>query len=248
MKFKKLIGVLCLAFIAALACGHAFAQKKPSLTGFKIVQKMAAQYAGAKSYQDEGLVQVIRPEGSAPRVEALNAFKTYYVRPNRFRFEWESNSWVGRQPGSILWSDGKDTFSYHAWGKLERVESIGTAIGYAAGISTGAAEMVTALLMDDIGGFRFTEMKNISLLREEEFEGELCFVVRGYHPSGTPIHLWISKKDFLLRKEREKGEDGNLYEDIRRIVKFNEQISEQKFQFSPPKRESWAEGILVAER
>ena len=249
MKFNKLIGVLCLAIIAAFACGDAFAQKKPSLTGTQIVQKMAAQYAGAKSYKDEGYVQVIKPDGSARRIESVNSFKTFYVRPNRFRFEWEANTWDGRKPGNILWSDGKDTFSYHAWGAVEKVEDIGTAIGYAAGVSTGAAEMVTSLLMENVGGFRITELTRISLLRQEEFEGENCFVVRGHHPSGAPIDLWISKNDFSLRKERENDEDGNIYEDVRRNVRFNEPIPEQIFRSpTPEKKDLWKEATLVAER
>lgn len=243
MKLKRTV-VLSLALIALFTVGEALAQDR-QLTGSEVVQKMAEQYANAKSYQDEGVVQNVKPGSSAPEIEPVNSFKTYFVRPDKIRFEWVEKNFYGKTEQYIIWSDGEGVFSDYPFGS-EKAESIGMAVAGATGISRGAAHLIPVLLNIGVNGFRVTKMENLSLLREEEVEGEICFVVRGDHPFGFPIDLWISKKDFLLRKQREKNDDGSFDEDIRRNVKLNGQIPVEAFRHSPSKKDSKTDSTLTA--
>jgi hypothetical protein len=203
------------------------------MTAEQIIQRMAAQYASAKTYQDVGIIQDIKSGG---QIEAVNSFKTYFVRPNKFRFEWESYSFRGDREWNIVWGSGANVFKDYWWGEVEKEENLSMAIAGATGVSRGAAHTIPTLLMKEVGGFRFTDLARISLLHEEKFENVACFVVRGYHPFGFPIDLWISKTDFLLRKSREKREDGRFEEEIRRNVKVNGPIPVSTFQYSPSKK------------
>ncbi|MEO8574699.1 MAG: DUF2092 domain-containing protein [Pyrinomonadaceae bacterium] len=215
--------------IIALLSLSAQAQTRTS-TGDQIIQKMSAQYASVKSYQDVGVIQ----DGSKNSTIKVNEFKTYFVRPNLIRFEWEDADDRDKF-SSIFWSDGKGVFSFYNFSKdLEKEESISSAVAGATGISRGAAHTVTRLLSTDVGGFSLTEMSRIILLSQEAFEGEDCFVVRGFHPFGFAIDVWISKRDMLIRKVHEEKESGAFTDDIRREIKINQPIPESTFKFQRP--------------
>jgi len=215
--------------------------QRPSLTGEQIVKKMAAAYETANTYQDIGIAHRIKADGSvASRLEPEVYFKTFFDRPNRFRFEWEnqfsSKSW------GILWSDGSEVFVKWALQRMERQKNLEAGIAGATPFSLGAARVVPNLLMAGLNGFRLTQLLRVSRLKDEKVGDELCFVVRGYHPYGFQIDLWISKTDFLLRREREKNDDGTYNEELRTEIQLNGVIPPKKFQFSPIQK-----GELVAE-
>jgi hypothetical protein len=155
------------------------------------------------------------------------------VRPNKLRFEWEEAR-SGDTDFNILWSDGKDTFSYDVFPWVSKNEDLELGIAGATGISRGSSHTIPSLLMSELSGFRLTEMDRLSLLREEQFEGEDCFVVQGFHPFGFPIEMWISKNDFLLRKSRDQNHDGYWQEEIRRGVRINGDIAAEVFEYAPP--------------
>jgi outer membrane lipoprotein-sorting protein len=219
-------------------------QSQQALDADDIIRQMAAVYDTAKSYQDVGIVQ--RSSSSQPDVFDLeNSFTTFFVRPARLRFQWADIQFREPQQSNIIWSDGKDVFSYSHLMGLEKEESISMAVAGATGTSSGAAHTVTTLLMRDVSGFRITEMKGLTLLREENFEGTDCFVVRGNHPFGFPIDIWVGKNDFLLRKMRQQsGNDGDIEEEIRRDVKLDEAIPATEFQYDVPSKKERLIGCL----
>lgn len=230
MSLSKTIA-LSIITIAILA-PEALAQSSP-LTGDQIIEKMAAQYASVKSYQDVGVVQEVFGSG---RIHKVNEFKTYFVRPDLIRFEWRDAPEESRDSRpNIFWSDGAEIFSlYNFSDGPEKAENISRAVAGATGISRGAAHTIPRLLLTDVIGFSLTEMHRVTFLSHETFEGEECFVVRGFHPFGFSIDVWISKRDMLIRKIREEGKNGTFEEDIRREVKINNKIPESTFKFKPP--------------
>lgn len=233
--FRKKLPLLVVCFLFFLI-GHASGQLR-SLTGEQIVHKMAAQYAVTGSYQDIGVVRKVDDKGAAAvQSEPAVFFKTYFDRPGRFRFEWEDS--VSSKSWSILWSDGTDIFAKWATRGLEKQKSLDMGIAGATVATLGSARIVPTLLMREVSGFRLTQMQKMALLREEEFDGKDCYVVRGVHPYGYEIELWIGKKDFLLRKEREKNDDGTYTEEIRSDIKLDDVIPSEIFQYAPlPKGE-----------
>jgi outer membrane lipoprotein-sorting protein len=229
----RLISYILIVLVGSVLSTHPVpAQQKP-MDGNEVVRRMAVAYESAKSYQDEGIVQSSR--SSKPEsYELINSFKTYFVRPAQLRFQWNEAEPGRRTQAYIIWSDGKTVQSYSHLMGLEKEKSLSSAVAGATGISRGAAHTVSTLLLREVSGFRLTEMERLTLLRKEYFEGVDCFVVRGYHPFGFPIDIWIGKSDFLLRRMREQNDDGTVDEEIRRNVKLGEPIAEDVFQFTPP--------------
>jgi hypothetical protein len=164
-------------------------------------------------------------------------FKTYFVRPHLFRFEWtERDLMTAGQRLSVVWDDGRHAFEYYSWDDpaVSEREGIDRVVAGATGVSKGSAHTIPALLMQDVAGFRLTELTSLSVLGEEEFEGEECFIVRGYHPFNFPIDMWSSKRDYLLRKTKEPQDGGVFKIEIHRGVKLNGRISRGLFNYSPP--------------
>ncbi len=235
MTSNKIFTVFWATLMLLICWGIGVSQTK-SITAQSIIEKMAAQYANASSYQDIGVVEDVKGEGGGQR-ETVIKFKTFFARPHFFRFEWTDRSIVTSEERlNVIWNDGKQTYSYYSWGDagVEKKEDLSLGIAGATGISRGAAHVIPALLMEEVSGFRLTETKNVSLLGEEKFEGEDCYIVRGYHPHNFPIDMWISKRDFLLRKVKEPNDDGTYEIDIRRDIKLNGKIPAERFNYTPP--------------
>lgn len=229
------------SFAACLLLGLLFCHRpveglSRGMTARAIVGKMAAQYANAPSYQDAGVVLDVKGE-AGDRGEAAVKFKTAFARPNLFRFDW-TQPWPGSMEGvtSAVWSEGGPTFSYYGWEKVvKEYKDIGLGVAGATGVSLSSAHTVATLLMEEVGGFRLSKMTDLSLLGEERFEGEDCYVVRGYHPQKFPIDTWVSKRDFLLRKIKSRKLGGGYVEEIRRDVRLGGSIDRESLTFTPPK-------------
>ena len=219
--------VFLVAIVSAQKSGDA-------IDGVQIVKRMAARYASAKSYRDEGAVRSISRLKNG-QTQEINTFRTFFVRPKKFRFEW--NDVGGPQNGdlNIVWTGGDEVFSYSPLLGMEKEEDLDMAIAGATGISRGAAHSIPVLLFPDKSGFRVTEMNRITLTGEERFEGANCYVVKGFHPFGFAIELWIGKDDFLLRRILEHNDDGTVDEEIRRNISVDGAISDDSFRFTPPK-------------
>ena len=220
--------------LLALGGGAISQAQNPAPTGTEIINKMTERYRAVKSYQDSGVVQSYRKSGEKGLV---NSFKTYFVRPGyQFRFEWEEpETRYSQKSWNIVWSDRGVVSTYSNWGGLEEEKSLSMAVAGATGVSRGAAHSIPELLIEEIAGFSLSEVERVSLLREEKFDGEDCYVVRGFHPFGFAIDLWISKRDLLLRRMRENNEDGTVDEEVRRDIKINHMIPAETFRYTPPK-------------
>jgi outer membrane lipoprotein-sorting protein len=225
----------CFVLLALLIFDPAADCQPQTATAQSIVESMAAQYANASSYQDTGVVVGGKP-GVPDWDESVITFKTYFTRPHFFRFDWTSR-WPGPAGhiSSTIWNDGKEMFVYYGWERaVSRSKDIDLGIAGATGVSFASAHTVPALLMKEVSGFRLTAMTNLSLLGEENFEGEDCYIVRGYHTQNFPVDMWIGKRDFLLRKTKSLKNDGFSFVEIRRDVKINGEIPKEVFDFRPP--------------
>lgn len=227
METNKAFSICC-AVLILLCNSRAVDCQTEGLTAQAIVAKMGAQYAQASSYQDTGVVM----EGDSK--EPILNFKTHFVRPQLFRFEWTKRNAPERV--YVIWNDGQQAYSYYSWRDpmVEKEQDVGFAIAGATGISNGAAHTIPSLLMPDVGGTLLTELTNLFLVEEQRFEGEDCFVVKGADRDNSPVEMWISKRDFLLRQIKQRYDDGTFTWDIRREVKLNGPIAPETFSFIPP--------------
>jgi hypothetical protein len=183
--FQVFVILMSLAHMSSLGLSQ---QNK--ITPQLIMKRMAQRYANCSSYQDIGVVETTHNEATSARVERM-PFKTYFARPRFFRFEWiDYFPWKdGRK--KIVWCDGKDAYSYWEPDRYEKEEYLGLGIAGATGISRGAAHTIPRLLMaEEVSGFALTDLTNLSLVGEEQFEGELCYRINGKHPFAGIYELW----------------------------------------------------------
>lgn len=199
-----------------------------------IVARMGKVYGGVASYQDAGVVEEFSGKTTAKRRKVIS-FETYFARPQFFRFEWMDFHFSPESTGkNILWCDGKQTYSLYTFEpEVEVREDLSMGIAGATGISRSSAHTVPRLLSEAVSGFTLTELKRLSLVGQEQFEGEACYVVRGYHPFGQAWDMWITKRDFLLRKLKTPNEDGSFAEEIHRNIKVNLKIPPEIFNYRP---------------
>jgi hypothetical protein len=205
-----------------------------ALTARQVIDRMSQAYSTAQSYSDTGLVREVTPGPKNSSIKLITSFNTYFVRPDNYRFEWKAVG--GDEPGwKVIWSNGGTFFSLNPGGQPVRETRTGRTIGSAAVVSRGASHTIAALLTTQISGFRITQIRHASLERNEVFEGDRCYVVKGFHPLGFPVELWISRSNFMLRKSREIGKDGRIQEEIRRSITVDRPILPSTFEFNPRK-------------
>lgn len=210
-----ILAVWGLAFTAPLA-----AQQSPppteesSLTPVKILLRTEKVYRTCRSYRDNGEVRTtILTDGG--RAGSERPFRTAFVRPGRFRFQFTDTGLGERSSSYIVWSDGAEVRSW--WDAKPGVRNPGPlrdALGVATGISGGSSTRVPGLLLPDQFG------AGPLLVAPERIEdapeaGAACFRIRGKSQK-TPytlmmggqsltvqdesITLWIDRATYLLRK------------------------------------------------
>jgi len=124
---------------------------------------------------------------------------------------------------SMIWCDRRNCHTASRGtgqqAELEDEEDLDSAVERALGTSRQSVHTIPILLMPTvISGFAVTELSNLALVREEQFEGDDCYLVRGRGPEEQFWDIWIGKRDFLLRKVRTKHIDGVFFEEIHRQI------------------------------
>lgn len=232
----------------------------------KILKEMILLYANAESYQDNGTVTVVsgdptflagsdnaRFENASSQNNDIVTFRFYFARPGMFRFEWE-NSFLPVSRTSVVWSDGKQAYGWLPMmpakdGRftLYNAMDLKGNVVQSTRLSAGAIFSVPSLLDRDIAYSTFADMlismKAVRLLREEPFDGEICYVIEG-RISDVPKLLWVGKESRLLRKTRtsyssnsfhdkmaKKSGDTLIAEEIHRNIKINERIPKEVFNY-----------------
>lgn len=226
---------LCLLPLLLCLNGMMVQGQQKTLTAAAILNRAARNYAGFSSYQDVGTVETTYDEGMSGHIERM-PFKIYFTRPNLFRFEWTDFSSYKDGRTNVVWSNGKESFSYWEPDRHEKEESLGMGIAGASGVSSGSAQTIPYLLMAQMSGFNLTKLTKLSLVGTETFDDELCYRING-RSLGSMYEIWISKRDFLVRKVRTRIKFDTYLstkEEIHRAVKVNAPIAREVFNFRPP--------------
>src|SRR5690348_3941245 len=111
MLLRRSVAIL---LFTCCQCFVAFSQT--NLSARSIIERMVAEYKHATSYQDSGTVSVLRAEPqvanhsqAAPFSGTLVSFRTYFVKPDLFRFDWTQQKSLRE---SSVWFDGKDIYQW----------------------------------------------------------------------------------------------------------------------------------------
>jgi outer membrane lipoprotein-sorting protein len=230
---RKRISFFLISLLLSSSGGSATPRKRHPRVILKVV---AEKYAAFRFYRDEGSVITTYDDATGGRIEKM-PFKLFFKRPNRFRFEWVDYYLWKNGKTTVVWCNGKDTFLYEQPDIHEKKESLESGIATVTGVSDGAAYNIPRLLLPNINGWTFTDLKKPTMLRGEVFEGDFCYRIKGLDESGNVNEIWISKRDFLVRKIRTQSaftDFSTIEEEVHRHIRVNQPIPEENFNYQPP--------------
>jgi outer membrane lipoprotein-sorting protein len=155
---------------------------------------MAQTYANCKSYQDTGVyvTKLVTRTESRP-------FKTAFVRPDRFRFEYSVKGKAASR--YIVWAQGNEVRTW--WDLTRRLDtppSLSMALAGATGVSGGSAYIIPSLLLPtEVVGRRWTDVTEATRIADARLDNVECHrVVAKFGES--PITIWIDSKNYTIRR------------------------------------------------
>lgn len=206
------------------------------LSADQVLAKLAAAYATCRSYRDSGVVS----NAFDPQHVDVKPFRTAFVRPDQFRFEFEEAR-PGLDPSSknayIIWAKaGAVRTWWYVKPAVERSSSLADAISSATGVSSGSAHTIAALLMPDrIRGAKPSSMTDLTRLPDETVDGAACFKLAGRYGFGKqPRTVWIERATYLIRRivdEKRLATATTVYK-----PQVNTEIPATELAFDAPKR------------
>jgi hypothetical protein len=207
---------------------------------------MKEAYANCRSYQDTGLVTTKSDTGGPGPLEPIS-FKTYFVRPDKFRFEWETRFFPGdRMFFNVAWSNGGATYTYWESGKLDKMNSLQSGIRANAGVSGGSSYIVPSMLICPENSTILTQLVDVVPICEELLGNTICFLIQGRHlRTGEALFVWVGKHDYLLRKLKRVLQGRGISEETHLNVMIDPRIPPQVFIFVPPEKKGSATNMPV---
>jgi hypothetical protein len=185
----------------------------------EILARTRAVYATCQTYRDEGSV-VTRVEPLTPAhgpSTSRKPFATWFVRPERFRFEYASET-IG-PPDEwdrmvILWNQEGVRSTWTIQEGVSVHDSVHAAIGCATGVSAGTAYTVPTLLVPGGTGRDPLDAREVEYVGRRDLEGRECLLLRRMDRTGSKT-LWIGCADHLLHRiEEEKVFDEQVLREL----------------------------------
>ncbi len=155
----------------------------------ELLNRVLDVYQNCSSYSDAGEVV-----GDLGNLE----FKTYFCRPNKFRFEW-SKPFNGRTRRGVIFSESETKATYFDGENLEDTGGLALAVAGATGISLGVAPRVAHLLMPNL--FGTGKYESLVSLRPYNFveESDSYIKIRADWRSNCWTTLFVDKMKPALR-------------------------------------------------
>jgi hypothetical protein len=208
LSLKRLLVLIPLVWFPSSAVSG---QEGSTLSGSEVLSRLVSKCANVKTYRDTGTVRIVYLESEGRRTEE-RPFKTAFVRPDKFRFEYTEKHPSGRVTRYVVWQSGsnvKKWWDIHP--TVETLASLDLGLAGATGVSGGSAHTVPRLLLPtSVSGRSLEDMKEIKRLDDAECGGDTCARVVGTY-AGSQRTLWISLRSFLLRRD----EWGTTFPDFR---------------------------------
>lgn len=197
-----------------------------------VVWSVGLKYSSCESYSDEGVIETIDIGGNP----VFLSFKTWFVRPNHYRYEWQdwSPSRVKSDNFTVICKNEEQTY-LHPPLKAKRPVDLKEAIAGATGSSAGGAVVIPRLLMTELleTTQSLLDLDDSTESREDTPELGDVFVVEGVTSSTrAKCSLRISPDHVILRATLSFGKVGDkeLYASYQyKRVAFDQTIPESIF-------------------
>lgn len=168
-----------------------------------IIKKLAERYVSCASYEDSGTVETFPDAGGSGKQD----FRTYFAKPNKFRFEWLTYHQLGktrRARFNIVWSDGNQAYELFESQESEQENDFRGAIASASTFSQGAIVLVPALLMQEVAVLIRKSVTQLDYLHRLD-DSDNLFHLQGSSRLSNDTELWIDR-GFILRRVKERFE------------------------------------------
>ena len=210
---------------------------KKDLSAKEILDRVVKTYANCETYRDSGEVSITFIMKTEKRID-IRPFTTAFIRPDRFRYQYQASNPANKVSRYLIWRKGEEVRSW--WDitpGVQKPQTLGFAMGAAAGVSGGSSVTVPGLLIPkEVGGSRLLVLTELKRGDDETLNGTDCYRVEGISFK-TPLTLLIEKKTFLLRRLTEFNEFGEFQTEQTTTYKptIGEKIPEEALVFDPPK-------------
>lgn len=179
----------------------------------ELIAMVVDVYRTAKSYRDTGTIIAYDAYGESERDHVT--FKTAFVRPDRFRFEWREPWPIDGSVRRVVWSDGREARTW--WqvplgDDLDEIEpSLDLAIAGATGVSRGTAHTIPSLLLaPHVEGRSLKDMIRPRIERDTTLGERRVWVVAGLYGSCL-LRVFVDQQTLLvLRVDESQSEDHGL--------------------------------------
>lgn len=224
------------AMMIAMCHTDSRARAQSELTATDIIARMKRVYKTATSYQDSGTVIQVSSEDGSPTQRIEKPFKTAFVRPNLFFYQFTENRAIEGRRLYVVWADGKAIRSW--WTVMPAVESfkaIGPALYGPMGVSGGSADRIPRLLLgDSMKTWALSEMTGVKLAGREHVGKTECYKITGIEIGNRAMTVLIGTGDLLVRKTISETDPGFTVTTVYR-PHINIPISRKTFAYTPPK-------------
>lgn len=229
------VRVAALLLVALFSPSFVRAQNEATASAQSILERTATVYRTCRSYRDTGAVTIvfIEPRGKSQTV--VRPFRTEFVRPRRFRFEYTEKQ-GGTVERYVVWDDGHVARSWWTVDPQVRTSpSLRMPLAGATGVSGGSAHTAPRLLMPEtVGGWAITDLANARVLGADRVGGADCWKLTGLDRQGNPNYVWIDKRTYLLRKEFYRWDNPRTETTTIYQPQIDVAIPDSVFTFTPP--------------
>lgn len=202
-----------------------------ALTPAHILGAMTEAYKACTSYRDSGVSTTKITKG--PILQ--KPFKTAFMRPGRFRFEFSQQVLFSKQLW-VVWTDGTTVRGWSTVGNWSRADDLQSALAEATGVSGGTALMVPTLLLPaDGSGALLKQMTDVERIADSDVGAAHCYCLRG-RLGESSVTVWIDQQThLLLRMERlSKSDDLEATEVTTYEPEIDIQIADAELELIPP--------------
>lgn len=230
--------VLTLGVLAPLLAACAENRPGTSLSGADVLARMVEVYRNCRSYRDTGVVRTVYLDGASQRTQE-RPFKTAFVRPDSFRFEFTDSNPSGTLARYIVWQRGSDVRKW--WDiqpGVQTLPSLNKGLAEATGVSGGSAHTIPSLLIPEaVSGRGLKDMADVKRLGDATCGSAVCARIEGIYAREKRT-LWVELGSFLLRRIDSatvfptfRTEQTTSYEPT-----VNEAIPPEVLDFDPPRK------------
>jgi hypothetical protein len=183
-----------------------------TLTAPDILERVAAVYAAAQTYQDKGLVTTTFTSPERAFTAETSFVTAYSSTAGRFRFEFLGplpmpgpSSPPCPERRQIIFRDRNRVYQWSYLKGLGATESLERAVARATGVSKGSAHRIPALLMpSEIGGRKLTSNTDTAeRIDDARLPTGECYRIRRMLQTKMGVRtetVWIDGGSFLIRR------------------------------------------------